>query len=63
MAPDLEDDPDAPDLHPDAVERFAEADADGETDPDDVDDRLTARPTDHALEDALVETEEPDETP
>jgi len=44
-APDLEDDPDAPDLQPDSVERFAEADEDGEPDPDDVDDQLTARPT------------------
>ncbi|MGZ6029568.1 MAG: hypothetical protein ACXWK5_09125 [Myxococcaceae bacterium] len=61
-APDLEDDPDAPDLQPDAVERFAEADADGEPDPDEVDDRLTARPTDHAPDDdVLVEPDEPDE--
>lgn len=63
MAPDLEDDPDAPDLHPDTVERFAEADADGEPDPDDEVDGLTARPADHAPEDVLVEPEEPDETP
>ena len=63
MAPDLEDDPDAPDLHPDAVERFAEADADGEPDPDDVDDLLTARPMDRIPEDDLVEPAEPGETP
>jgi hypothetical protein len=62
-APDLEDEPDAPDLHPDAVERFAEADADGEPDPDDADDRLTARPTDHAPDDDLVEPADPDEAP
>lgn len=62
-APDLEDDPDAPDLHPDAVERFAEADADGEPDLDDMDDRLTARPADHAPDEDLVEPVEPDETP
>ena len=42
MQPDLEDEPDAPDLQPDHVERFAEADADDE--PEDVDERLTARP-------------------
>ena len=49
MAPDLEQDPDAPDLQPDTVERFAEADAEGEPDPDDVDDRLTARITRRSL--------------
>lgn len=62
-APDLEDDPDAPDLHPDAVERFAEAVADGEPDPDDVDDQLTARPLGGIRADDLVEPDEPGETP
>ncbi len=61
-APDLEDDPDAPDLHPDAVARFAEADTDGELDPDDMDDGLTARSADHAADDDLIEPDEPGET-
>ena len=52
-APDLEPDPDAPDLRPDTVERFAEADAEGEPDPEDVDERVTARPTELSLDDEL----------
>jgi hypothetical protein len=46
MAPDLEDEPDAPDLRPDHVERFAESDVDEDPEPDDGDERITARPSD-----------------
>jgi hypothetical protein len=46
MAPDLEDEPDAPDLRPDHVERFAESDVDEEPDAEDGDERITARPSD-----------------
>ena len=46
MAPDLEDEPDAPDLRPDHVERFADSDVDEEVEPDDGDERVTARPSD-----------------
>jgi len=47
MAPDLEDDPDgAPDLRPDHVERLVEpGDLEEEEDADDLDDRITARPS------------------
>ena len=60
-APDLEADPDAPDLRPDTVERFAEADAEEEPDPDEVEERVTARPTGHAPGDEPSETPEPGE--
>ena len=46
MAPDLEDEPDAPDLQPDQVERFADADVDEGAEPDDLDEGVTARPSD-----------------
>ena len=46
LEPDLEDEPDAPDLRPDHVERFAESDVDEEAEPDDADERITARPSD-----------------
>jgi hypothetical protein len=63
MAPDLEDDPDAPDLRPDHVERLAEPGA-VEEDPDaDDDDRLTARPRGRTPDDELVEPAEPGEVP
>jgi hypothetical protein len=65
MAPDLEEDPDAPDLQPDHVERFAEPGAleeDPEADDDD-DDRLTARPRSRPPDDELVEPPEPGEVP
>ena len=46
MAPDLEDDPDdAPDLRPDSVERLAEPGGIEDEEPDDLDDRITARPS------------------
>ncbi|HZJ53782.1 MAG TPA: hypothetical protein VFD38_06550 [Myxococcaceae bacterium] len=63
MAPDLEEDPDAPDLQPDSVERFAEADAEGEPDPDEFEDQVTARPTARIPDDARIEPAESDETP
>ncbi|HZW89383.1 MAG TPA: hypothetical protein VFF12_09915 [Myxococcaceae bacterium] len=44
MAPDLEDEPDAPDLQPDRVERIADSDLEEERDEDDLEDRGTARP-------------------
>ena len=44
MAPDLEDEPDAPDLQPDRVERIADSDLEEERDEDDLEDRVTARP-------------------
>ena len=60
MAPDLEEEPDAPDLRPDSVERIADSD-DGEdgADADDLDERVTARPTTRTAGDAL--SEEPSE--
>jgi len=61
VAPDLEQDPDAPDLRPDTVERFAEAEEDGEPDPDDIDETLTARPTVRAPDDELLVPGEPGE--
>jgi len=61
VAPDLELDPDAPDLRPDTVRRFAEAEEDGELDPDEIDDTLTARPTRRAPDDELLEPAEPGE--
>ncbi len=63
MAPDLEQDPDAPDLRPDSVERFAEADAEGEPTPEDVEDRLTARPTERGPDEDLAEPAGPDDMP
>ena len=46
MAPDLEDEPDAPDLQPDHVERLADSDDDDEElEADDLDERVTARPS------------------
>ena len=45
MAPDLEDEPDAPDLQPDHVERFADSDGDEDPDADDLDEGVTARPS------------------
>jgi len=63
MAPDLEEDPDAPDLRPDRVERIAESGAvEDDADEDDFDERLTARPTRRAPEDELVEPSEPGDT-
>jgi len=63
MAPDLEEDPDAPDLRPDHVERIGESgEIDDEPDADD-DDRLTARPTSRTPDDELVEPAEPGEVP
>ena len=62
-APDLEPDPDAPDLRPDTVERFAETDADGEPDPDGLDDSITARPTERARDEHLAEPQGLDELP
>ncbi len=49
MAPDLEDDPDAPDLQPDRVERLEEEDLDSEDEPGD--DAVGARPIVEATED------------
>ena len=64
MAPDLEDDPDAPDLRPDHVERFAETGAvEEDPDADEDDDQLTARPTARTQDDELVEPGEPGEVP
>lgn len=54
MAPDLEQEPDAPDLRPDSVERIAATnDGEDEADPDDLDDRITARPSTRPAGDAL----------
>lgn len=63
QAPDLEADPGAPDLQPDRVERFAEADADGEPDEDEVEERLSARPSRQSDRAELVQPSEPDELP
>jgi hypothetical protein len=62
-APDLEADPGAPDLQPDTVERFAEADADDEPDEDEVEERLSARPSRQIERSELVQPSEPDELP
>jgi hypothetical protein len=61
VAPDLELEPDAPDLRPDTVKRFAEAEENGEPDPDEADEFITARPTVRALDDELLEPAEPGE--
>ncbi|HEY1906699.1 MAG TPA: hypothetical protein VGG91_11695 [Myxococcaceae bacterium] len=61
QAPDLEAEPGAPDLEPDTVGRFAEADADGEPDEDEVEDRLSARPSRRSELSELVQPPEPDE--
>ena len=54
MAPDLEEEPDAPDLQPDNVERIADSDdSEDEPEPDDLDDRITARPSGRTSGDAL----------
>jgi hypothetical protein len=45
MAPDLEEEPDAPDLQPDQIERFADSDVDEDAEADDLDERVTARPS------------------
>jgi hypothetical protein len=63
QAPDLEAEPGAPDLEPDTVERFAEADADGEPDEDEVDARLSARPTTRGERTDVVQPSEPDDQP
>jgi hypothetical protein len=61
-APDLEDDPDAPDLRPDHVERITDSGLiEEDAEPDDDDDRLTARPTARTPDDDLVEPVEPGE--
>jgi len=49
MAPDLEDDPDAPDLQPDRVERLGDEDLDSED--EETEDAVSARPTVEATED------------
>jgi hypothetical protein len=61
MAPDLEEDPDAPDLRPDRVERFAESGTDDESEEDDVDDQLTARPSARVRDVELLEPTESDD--
>jgi len=61
QAPDLEAEPGAPDLQPDTVERFAEADADGE--PDEDEERISARPSTRSERGELVQPSEPDELP
>jgi hypothetical protein len=68
MAPDLEEDPDAPDLQPDHVEHIGDSGIDEEPDPDDVEDRITARPStggsgDDELFDEPSEPGEPGEVP
>jgi hypothetical protein len=63
QAPDLEAEPGAPDLQPDRVERFAEADEDGEPDEDEVEERLSARPSGRGDPVELVQPSEPDELP
>jgi len=59
-APDLEPDPGAPDLEPTLVGRFEDPAAAGEPDPDEVEDRLTARPRASAPE-AWVDAPEPND--
>jgi hypothetical protein len=49
LAPDLEDDPDAPDLQPDRVERLGDADLD--SDDEETEDAVGAPPTVEATED------------
>ena len=49
LAPDLEDDPDAPDLQPDRVERLGDEDLD--SDDEETEDAVSARPTVEATED------------
>jgi hypothetical protein len=61
MAPDLEDEPDAPDLRPDHVERIADSDGEEEPDPDDLDDEITARPTQRVQLELVDEPIEPSE--
>jgi hypothetical protein len=56
LAPDLEDDPDAPDLQPDRVERLEE---DLDSDDEDEEDSVTARPT----VDVAADSVEPGESP
>ena len=56
LAPDLEDDPDAPDLQPDRVERLGDEDLD--SDDEETEDAVSARPTVEATEDG----ESPDES-
>jgi hypothetical protein len=58
-APDLEDDPDAPDLQPDHVERLTESgfEEDLDSDDEDLESEISARPTVEATQDAI----EPDE--
>jgi hypothetical protein len=63
QAPDLEADPGAPDLQPETVERFAEADAEGEPDEDEVEAQLSARPSTRDERTELVQPSEPDEVP
>ena len=62
MAPDLEDEPDAPDLQPDQVERIADSDIEDESDDEDLDERVTARPSGanarDTLSDELIESYE-----
>jgi hypothetical protein len=59
MAPDLEEEPDAPDLRPDHVERIADSDSEDEPDPDDLDDEITARPTQRLQPELVDEPSEP----
>jgi hypothetical protein len=59
-APDLEEEPDAPDLRPDTVRRFDESGDWGELAPDDLDESLTAPLPDAVADDTLAE---PDELP
>lgn len=59
MQPDLEADPDAPDLKPDTVRRFAEAEE--EADPDDIEDGLGARPMDEPVDEVPVEPADEDD--
>jgi len=56
LAPDLEDDPDAPDLQPDRVERLGDEDLDSED--EETEDAVSARHTVGATEDG----ESPDES-
>ena len=53
LAPDLEAEPDAPDLRPDHVERIDDSGTEEEPDSDDLDDLVTARPTTEANDDAV----------
>ena len=62
MQPDVEAEPDAPDLRPDAIKRFAEGGEEDVVDPDDEvdDDRITVRPSSR---DDVVEPVETPEGP